>query len=113
MSKAEECDRCGNFSGHEGEGYLVCAMHPSGPEVTPCPDFNFVEDDWFLFEAVCVDGELVLAQAELPEACDRNIAIMLHPSITGCCPECGNEFDRLPSPLYWDCDHCGWMDDSI
>jgi hypothetical protein len=114
MSKTEECNRCGNYSGYEEECFLVCAMHPAGPEATPCPDFDFVEDDWFLFEAVCVYGELVFAQAALLEASDRNIAIMLHPSITRRCPDCGFEFDRCQPPLvYWDCDRCGWMDGSI
>jgi hypothetical protein len=88
-------------------------MHPAGPEATPCPDWDLVEDDWFLFETACVDSELVLAQAELLEACDLNIAIMLHPSITGRCPDYGFEFDRCQPPMPWDCDRCGWMDDSI
>jgi hypothetical protein len=70
MSKTEECgllvrsDRCGNFSGYEGEGFLVCEMHPAGPETTPCPDWDLVEDDWFPCGATYVDGELVLAQAD-------------------------------------------------
>jgi hypothetical protein len=61
-------------------------MHPAGPAATPCPDWDLVEDDWFLFETACVDGELVLAQAEMLEACDRNVEIMIYPSIMGRCP---------------------------
>jgi predicted RNA-binding Zn-ribbon protein involved in translation (DUF1610 family) len=111
MSKTEECDRCENFSGYKGEGFLVCAMHPAGPEETPCPDWDLVEDDWVPSGAAYVDGELVIAQAPLSEACDRNIEIILHPRFTGRCPECGNEFDRCQLPsMPWDCDRCGWMD---
>jgi predicted RNA-binding Zn-ribbon protein involved in translation (DUF1610 family) len=115
MSKTEECNRCGHFSGYEDESFLVCAMHPTGPSETPCPDWEFVEDDgWFLVDEADVDGELVLAQADLLEALDRNIEIMIHAKFTGRCPECGFEFDRCqPSPAYWDCDRCGWMDDNI
>jgi hypothetical protein len=51
MSKSQDCYRCGNFSGYEEEDFLVCAMHPAGPELTPCPDWDLIEDDWFLFEA--------------------------------------------------------------
>jgi hypothetical protein len=77
MSKSEECDRCGNFSGYEGESFLVCAMHPAGPETTPCPDWDLVEDDWFPCGVTYVDGELVLAQADFLEECDRNIEIIV------------------------------------
>jgi Helix-turn-helix domain len=79
------------------------------------PDWELIEDDgWFLVDEADVDGELVLAQATLLDALDRNIEIMIHPKFTGCCPECGAEFDRRqPSPVYWDCDRCGWMDDTI
>jgi hypothetical protein len=95
MSKQEECDRCEHYSGYEGESFLVCAMHPTGPEEDPCPDYDFVEDDgWFPFGAAYVDGELVLTQAHFLEASERNIEIMIHPRFTGRCPECGNEFDR-------------------
>ncbi len=113
MSKTEECICCENFSGYQGEGFLVCAMHPAGPDETPCPDRDLVEDDWFPSEVAYVDGELVLAQAPFLEVGDRNLAIMIHPRFTGRCPECDHEFDRcrlLSMP--WDCDHCGWMDDS-
>jgi hypothetical protein len=44
MSKSEEYDRCANFSGDEGEGFLVCAMHLTGPEETPCTNWGLVED---------------------------------------------------------------------
>jgi predicted RNA-binding Zn-ribbon protein involved in translation (DUF1610 family) len=116
MSKTEECDRWGNFSGYEEEGFIICAMHPTGPDAGAfCPDWALVEDDgWFLDDEAEVDGELGLAQATLLEALERNIEIMLHPKITGRCPDCGAEFDRRQSqPVHWDCDRCGWMDDNI
>ncbi len=35
-----------------------------------------------------------------------------HPFFTGQCPQCGHTFDIKDSPpIYWDCNHCGWIDD--
>jgi hypothetical protein len=114
MSKTEECNRCGNFSGYEGDEFLVCGIHPTGPSETPCPDWDLVEDDgWFLADEADVDGELVLAQADLLEILERNIEIMLYPKLIGRCPECGFEFDRYQPPVHWDCEICGWMNDSL
>jgi hypothetical protein len=36
-----------------------------------------------------------------------------HPIFTGCCPQCGAEFERdYRAMVHWDCP-CGWMDDTI
>ncbi len=121
MGKNEQCYRCENFSGYESDEILVCAMHPTGPdEDAPCPDWELIEDDgWFFAEEAEVEGELVLAQATLLEALERNVEIMIHPKFTGRCPECGFEFDRCQPPMHWDCGllvrsyRCGWMDDNI
>jgi hypothetical protein len=116
MGKSEQCNRCGHFSGYEEEGFLICAMHPTGPdEGALCPDWDLVEDDgWFIADEADVDGELILAQATLLEALERNIETMIHPKFTGRCPECGAEFDRRqPLLVYWDCESCGGMDDTI
>jgi predicted RNA-binding Zn-ribbon protein involved in translation (DUF1610 family) len=98
--------------GYEDDGFLVCAMHPAGPETVPCPDLDFVEDDWFPSATDLVDREIILAQTQFLEYCERNIKLMIHPRLTGRCPDCGFEFDRCKLPReYWDCDQCGWMDD--
>ena len=39
MPRSELCDRCQRFSGYLGDGFLVCAVHPTGPAEIPCPDF--------------------------------------------------------------------------
>ena len=37
-----------------------------------------------------------------------------HPLFTGHCPQCGAAMPMTdPPPLHWDCDRCGWKDDSI
>ena len=112
MSQGEDCRRCSNFSGYEDEGFLVCGMYPTGPETIPCHDWELSDEDgWFLADEAEVNGERVLAQADLLEALARDIEVMLHPRLTGRCPECGFEFDRCRLPTeYWDCDKCGWMD---
>ena len=109
MGKGQECDCCENFSGYTDETFLVCTMHPSGPECEPCPDFEQTETNFFLSSTELVDGDLVMALVQLSELRDLGIEIQTHPRLTGCCLECGSEFDqRLPSSLYWDCDCCGW-----
>lgn len=40
------CHRCDRFSGYLGSQYLVCAIHPSGPDQHPCLDFAEVIEDW-------------------------------------------------------------------
>ncbi len=106
MSKTEDCDRCENFSGYDDEHFLVCAIHPAGPEESPCPDWVLVveDDSWFPVGAVYVEDELVLTQTHFLEVCERNVESMIHPRFTGRCSQCGNEFDGCqPPPVHWDC----------
>jgi hypothetical protein len=60
MPKTDECDRCQMFSGYCGSEYLVCGIHPSGPEQSPCLDFAQVNEDCMPLGAAYYDGDLVL-----------------------------------------------------
>lgn len=37
FSQGRQCRTC-RFNAHSP--YLVCAVHPAGPEVNPCPDYE-------------------------------------------------------------------------
>jgi hypothetical protein len=36
-----------------------------------------------------------------------------HPLFTGICPACGNSYSPNIELIHWDCESCGWKDDSI
>ena len=37
-----------------------------------------------------------------------------HPMFTGRCPNCEMPLHQTDPPrVHWDCEHCGWVDDSI
>jgi len=92
MPKISECDRCSFFSRTH---FIVCAVHPSGPDHDRCHDFETAE----------------LWEPEDPAAyTEQNMEDWLwHPLFTGKCPECRHPFSRykLP-PLHWHCHMCGW-----
>jgi|YNPMSStandDraft_2_1061718.scaffolds.fasta_scaffold13392_2 rubrerythrin len=92
-----QCDRC-DFFAHSP--YLVCALHPAGPEEQPCRDFESAE----------------LWQTERPEDYrDQHMEdFFWHPLFTGRCPDCGYIFSRMKlPPLLWRCPACGWEDDTF
>jgi hypothetical protein len=60
MAKTKDCARCQRFSGYCGSGFLVCAIHTSGPVETPCPDFAEVSEQYEPLGGAYYAGELVL-----------------------------------------------------
>ncbi|MFN3926731.1 MAG: hypothetical protein ACK4QL_05285 [Pseudanabaenaceae cyanobacterium] len=97
MRQGKQCNNC-DFYAHSP--FLVCALHPAGPETVPCPDFESAE----------------LWQPECPEDfLDQQLGdFFWHPLFTGRCPECGTPFSRLKlPPLHWVCRSCGWEDDTF
>lgn len=53
------CHQCDYFSGFLAEGFIVCAIHPSGPVQDPCPDFVEVVEDWKPLGAIYEGDELI------------------------------------------------------
>ncbi|NJK34586.1 MAG: hypothetical protein HC919_06330 [Oscillatoriales cyanobacterium SM2_2_1] len=95
MPNYQPCTHCGYFA---HTVYMVCAVHPHGPEVLPCPDFESAE----------------LWQPENPQDFDVLADWFWHPLFTGCCPECRTPFSRFkPPPTHWRCRLCGWEDDTF
>ncbi|BAY66952.1 hypothetical protein NIES22_70960 (plasmid) [Calothrix brevissima NIES-22] len=140
MPKINQCDRC-LFCAHDP--YIVCAVHPGGPDNNTCLDFRpdpeleskqFVDflgigesDDqqqWEPQGARYIDDELVIERVtyngeeirQPPQRWTREQQLWLldwHPMFTGRCPACGAEFDRDYTARVHWDCECGWMDDSV
>ncbi|MDB9372340.1 hypothetical protein [Nodularia sphaerocarpa] len=126
MPKLPECDRCLLYAQNP---YLICAVHPDGVDGDSCLDFR--EDPsaepvelWEPEGARYIDNELVIDRTfyngvEIiqppPLTTEHQLELLEnHPLFTGFCPQCGAEFDRdYVSRVHWDCNNCGWMDDTV
>jgi hypothetical protein len=112
MSKIIECQRCQRFSGYLGAEYLVCAIHPSGPSQSPCPDFAEVLGQWEPLGGSYYAGELVLQPEHYLTTAERWEVFSKHPLFTGVCPKCKKAIGET-NRVHYDCDRCGWLDDSV
>jgi hypothetical protein len=89
-----KCDRC-RF--HARSPYLVCAVHPEGPESDRCLDHRPQHPE----EYGSYLGEVItdvprLNQFELLGLLNR------HPSFTGYCPQCGEAIAQTKPPrIHW------------
>ena len=119
MPRSPDCDRC-HFA--SDTLLLVCYLHPCGPEGNDCPDFReqalpSVEQTSALWEP---DGfsyyndELIRSPLSFLSAQERRELLDTHPILTGRCPNCEHTMQQTTPPrVHWDCDHCGWKDDSL
>lgn len=106
-----ECYRCQRFSGHLGEKYVVCGIHPLGPAEISCLDFAEITEQCELLDAGYYDSELVLQPVPYLTTEDRLEILNTHPFFTNKFPDCGFAFSEVPT-VYWDCESCGWKDGS-
>lgn len=114
------CKQCQLYS---GSLHLPCAVHPCGPAPDGCLDFApntaaaVVQEDeelWFPDSAGWYAGEPVPTPSSTLTTEEQLDLLESHPLFTGCCPQCGWEFDRSNPPLvHWDCPECGWKDNSL
>jgi hypothetical protein len=107
-----ECQRCQMFSGHLGDEYPVCGIHPLGPAEIPCLDFAEITEQCEPLGASYYDGELVLQPEHFLSTEDRLEILNTHPLFTGRCPNCGETFAEAIA-VHWDCPACKWKDDSV
>jgi hypothetical protein len=112
MTKTIECHYCQLFSGYCGPEFLVCAIHPSGPAQSPCPDFAEVVGQWEPLGAAFYAGELVLQPEHYLTTEERWEFMNTHPLFTGVCPNCKEPIVGLDL-VHYDCQCCGWQDESI
>ena len=110
MTKLPECHRC-QFYAHSP--YLVCAVHPSGADSDRCLDFRpsspLEREVWEVRSTLVYeqDHQPRLTRGEQWEILDT------HPLFTNLCPSCGASFKPDISRVHWDCEACGWLDDSV
>jgi len=123
MNKIPQCDRC-QFNAKSN--YLVCAVHPDGVQGDRCPDFsldpNFVEM-WSPIGFMFIDEQLVRKPIVYPvdfqptlERSQQWEILDNHPYFTGVCPQCQNSYPQSierERHVHWDCESCGWIDDSV
>jgi len=128
MPKIPDCDRC-QFYAHSCD--LICAVHPFGidSDSDACLDFRpdpnaQVEELWEPEGTRFVDGELVIARELFYYDCysvndyltpqEKLELLDTHPMFTGRCPQCEMPYPQYDSlPVHWDCNQCGWVDDTV
>ncbi|AFY60854.1 hypothetical protein Syn6312_1700 [Synechococcus sp. PCC 6312] len=108
----ENCSFCINYA---RSYYLVRAIHSSGRNKTPCSDFktSLQKELWQPEGAAYYDGELIYQPPELSYE-ERLERLEWHPQFTGRCPNCEMPITQTePARIHWDCEHCGWKNDSL
>ncbi|MCG6137157.1 MAG: hypothetical protein MET45_21405 [Nostoc sp. LLA-1] len=116
--KIPQCDRC-LLNPHSP--YIVCAVHPTGPNGDSCLDFREdpnaqVEELWQPEGASYYNGELILQPQQRWTPEQQLEFLDWHPLFTGKCPQCGFTFERdYTAGVHWDCPNseCDWMDDTV
>jgi hypothetical protein len=123
MRKLDCCDLC-RFCAHSP--HLVCALHPDGVEGSSCNDFElrleipdeeamaWYGEQWQPEGAIYYGGELILEPVQQLTMEQRLDLLDTHPLFTGRCPNCEMPLRQTDPPrVHWDCEHCGWVDDSV
>jgi hypothetical protein len=123
MPKIDCCNRCQFYS---QDPHLVCALHPDGVEGDNCNDFEldlekpdeeamaWYGEQWQPEGASYYGRELVLEPVQRLTVEQRLELLDSHPLFTGRCPKCEMPIQQTDPPrVHWDCEHCGWVDDSV
>ena len=113
---SQQCDRC-LYNTHNP--HLPCTVHPQKVVEAQCPDFKAdpslpADELWEPEGASYYAGELVITPAQHWTAAQKLALLDWHPLFTGRCPNCERSLVQThPARVHWDCDQCGWIDDSI
>ena len=76
--------------------------------------FYSPDEQWEPEGASYYNGELILPPKRQRSPLGQEYLLDTHPLFTGHCPQCGAAMPMTdPPPLHWDCDRCGWKDDSV
>lgn len=114
MNRLPECAHC---EYNACSPYLVCSLHPEG-QISVCLDYSHlpVENNpiWHPVGAGYYNGELIL-QPEGEWTDQARLELLdYHPIFTGRCPVCEMPISESEiRRIHWDCQHCGWKDDSV
>lgn len=127
MPKIPQCDGC-HFYAHSSD--FVCAVHPFGVDSDGCLDFRpnpdiEPEELWTPQGVEFINGELVIKRDQFRYSCAEPVDDYLtvqekleiletHPFFTGRCPNCEMPYPEFDTPpVHWDCERCGWVDDTV
>ena len=87
-----------------------CPLHPGGPQ-GQCLDFRLAptaQPD-HPTQLSTYAGEVIMDPSK---DIHQQLALLnTHPLFTGRCPTC--EMPITVFQVHWDCQHCGWVDDSV
>jgi hypothetical protein len=111
MAKADQCHHCQRFSSSLDPEHLVCGIHPSGPEQSPCLDFAEAIGQWEPLGAGYYDGELILQPEHYLSTEERLEILDTHPLFTGVYPKCSAPVGQ--DLVHYDCSECDFKDDLI
>jgi hypothetical protein len=104
MAKIPDCDRC-HLDAHSP--YLVCSVHPTGPEGDSCADFEAVDVRQPIGGGY-YDGDWIPQLFPVTQPKEQQALLDEHPLFTGRCPECEMPIPADPPRHEWHCGHCGW-----
>ncbi|MEP0873555.1 hypothetical protein NDA01_27730 [Trichocoleus desertorum AS-A10] len=113
--KLPKCDRC-LFYAHNP--HLVCTNHPSGVSGDACSDFQCdptadPEELWEPEGASYYNGELIVTPHQWWSRLEKLALLDSHPMFTGRCPQCETGIGLKTPTVHWDCEYCGWKDESV
>ncbi len=113
---SSQCDLC---SYNTRNPHLPCTIHPCKIVDAQCSDFKAdtslpVEQQWEPEGASYYDGELVIDPIQRWTREQKLALLDWHPMFTGRCPNCERSLMQThPARVHWDCQECGWKDDSV
>jgi hypothetical protein len=113
---SSQCDRC---LYNTRNPYLPCTIHPQQVIDARCPDFSAdaalpTEELWEPAGAAYYGGDLVLTPMQRWTTAQKLALLDWHPLFTERCPNCERSLIQTnPARVHWDCQECGWQDDSV
>ncbi len=106
---------------------MICGFHPAGVEGNHCVDFkaalpeavvrddllDWYSDRWQPQGASYYGDELILEPFKGRSLEQRLELLDSHPLFTGRCPQCERGIKAITGQIHYDCENCGWVDDSV
>ena len=69
--------------------------------------------EWQPQGASYYSDELILEPLQWRSLEQRFKLLDSHPLFTGRCPQCERGIKAVADQIHYDCEHCGWVDDSV
>ena len=102
---------------HQSQAEFLSLVWVTGEEFRDVPIDASPFEDGFQWEpegASYYAGELIIDVVQRFNREQKLELLDQHPMFTGRCPECESVIARSsPAQTHWDCQYCGWKDNSI